>query len=74
MQAIRWETPSRYYAARVYQDLLGYWIVESSWGGLGNNLGSSKQEVVPSYTDAVQVMLNIHRRRKSRRYGIVSSK
>lgn len=37
MTEIRWETTSRYYVVRLYQDLFGDWIVESVWGGLHND-------------------------------------
>lgn len=74
MTEIRWETKRRYYAARVYRDLLGDWIVESSWGGLQNKLGNSQQQVVPSYPAAVGAMVQIHKQRRARHYGIVASR
>lgn len=74
MTQIRWENKHRYYAARVYQDLLGDWVVASSWGGLGNNLGNGKQQVVPSYHDAVGTLVQINKQRHARHYGIVASR
>lgn len=68
MEQIRWETERRYYAAELYQDSLGDWVVERTWGGLHDNLGNGAQVVVPEYSDAVAAMVRIH---KERRYGIV---
>lgn len=73
MREIRWETESRYYAARVSQDLLGAWIVERAWGGRFNDKGNHTQQVAPSYPDAVQEMIRISQERRVRRYGIVKS-
>lgn len=71
MQQLRWETSSRYYVARAYQDLLGDWIVEKAWGGLHNHLGNGQQEIVSTYEAALQVIGCIHRERKARRYHLV---
>lgn len=74
MEQIRWETERRYYAAKLYQDLLGDWVVERAWGGLHNNIGNGAQEIVPAYSDAVAAMARIHKERRARRYGIVASR
>lgn len=73
MHTIRWETNQRYYVARVSQDLLGDWVIESSWGGLHNNLGNRKQQIAASYRDAIDALVKIHAKRRSRKYGIVAS-
>ncbi|MEO6351924.1 MAG: hypothetical protein ABIO19_03765 [Burkholderiaceae bacterium] len=74
MTEIRWETKRRYYAAKVYRDLFGDWIVESAWGGLHNKLGNRRQQVLQSYREAVGVLLEINRQRHARHYGIVASR
>ena len=71
LRQVRWETASRYYVARAYEDLLGDWIVEKAWGGLTNNLGNGQQEIVSTYEDAVTLMSKIHRERSKRHYGVV---
>ncbi len=68
---LRWETDSRYYVARAYQDLLGDWIVEKAWGGLTNKLGNSKQEIVTSFDAAVSAMMHIRKERSARHYSLV---
>lgn len=68
---LRWETDSRYYVARAYQDLLGDWIVEKAWGGLTNKLGNSKQEIVTSLDAAVSAMTQIRKERSARHYSLV---
>lgn len=74
MTEIRWETTSRYYVVRLYQDLFGDWIVESVWGGLHNKLGNRQQQVLASYQDALALLLQINRQRHARHYGIVASR
>jgi hypothetical protein len=36
----RWESPTRYYVARVYQDIFGSWVMTCARGGRRNNLGA----------------------------------
>jgi len=74
MKQLRWETKKRYYCARVYQDLLEFWVVEKVWGGRQNNLGNGDQEVLPTYNEAIQVMARIHKERLARKYGLVESR
>jgi hypothetical protein len=40
MNHARWESPIRYYAARVYQDIFGDWVLSCARGGRRNNLGA----------------------------------
>jgi hypothetical protein len=69
---LRWETDSRYYVARAYQDLLGDWIVEKAWGGLTNKLGNGKQEIVSSFDAAVSALTRIRKERSARHYWLVN--
>lgn len=68
---LRWETDSRYYVARAYQDLLGDWIVEKAWGGLTNQLGHGKQESVTSLDAAVAALTRVHKERSARHYRLI---
>lgn len=72
MTQLRWETDSRYYAARIYPDLLGDWVVERAWGGLKNNLGNVMQEVVPNYSAAMGKLTTLLAERNARNYVLVS--
>ena len=36
----RWESPTRYYAVRLYQDMFGAWVLTCARGGRRNNLGA----------------------------------
>lgn len=74
MTEIRWETSSRYYAVRVYQDFFGDWVIHKVWGGLQNNLGNCDQQVVRSFEDAAIVVHRICKERRSRGYGTVASR
>ena len=46
MKAI-WESPTRYYAAELYQDLLGDWVLVTARGGKSNNIGALRITAVP---------------------------
>ncbi|MET3109289.1 hypothetical protein AAKU58_004140 [Oxalobacteraceae bacterium GrIS 1.18] len=74
MKQLRWETENRFYCARVYKDMLDFWVVEKAWGGRQNNLGNIGQEVVPTYRDAIQTVLRIHKERRARKYDLVESR
>ena len=66
----RWASPTRYYAADVYQDLLGDWVLVTARGGIGTNLGALRITAVQSEQDGLQRLLALGRLRE--RHGYVN--
>jgi predicted DNA-binding WGR domain protein len=64
----RWEKDTRYYEARVHQDLWGNWVVTRIWGRIGSKLGQIRHTPCPSYEDAQKELNAIEKRRQSRHY------
>jgi len=70
---LRWETPTRYYAATLYRDLLGDTIVATCHGGRRNNLGSMHVRLVRDEEEGRAALDAIGRRRAQRKYKLVIS-
>lgn len=70
-RVLRWETPYRYYAARLHRDLLGDWILECAWGGKQNNLGGSDTTALACEADGHKAITDLHIRRLAHRYDLV---
>ena len=68
---LRWETKTRYYAATMYQDLLGDTVVSTCHGGRQNNLGSMHVRLVRDAVEGRAVLHEIARRREQRKYRLV---
>lgn len=64
----------RYYAVRVYCDLLGDWVLIREWGSLDSNRGGSKTELLESESEAVAKLAEIGKRRLANGYCCESSK
>jgi predicted DNA-binding WGR domain protein len=64
----RWEKDTRYYEARIHQDLWGNWVVTRIWGRIGARLGRVVHSPCTSYEDAQKELEAIEKRRKSRHY------
>lgn len=62
--AVRWESPTRYYWARLHRDLLGDWVVSGCYGGRFNRR-------VSSYTDGLSEIRTIDRLRLRHGYSRV---
>ena len=71
-RVLRWESPQRYYAARVYEDLLGDTVVGRSWGGLHNNVGNTDTVVVMTPEGAAREIEEINARRTAHHYTLVA--
>jgi hypothetical protein len=60
----------RYYRVRVYQDLLGDWVLSRSWGALDSSKGGCRVEVIePQRFD--DLLAEIEKRRRQRDYVLV---
>lgn len=68
---LRWESPQRYYAARVHTDLLGDLVIERAWGGLHNRKGKLTQEFMPTPEAAEAAIADIAARRTAHNYSLV---
>lgn len=73
-RVLRWESPQRYYAARVQKDLLGDVVVAMAWGGLHNNNGDSASVVVRDQAEAEATIDDLHKRRTAHRYQLVTDR
>jgi hypothetical protein len=73
MALLRWETDKRYYAATMYQDLLGDTILARCWGGQLNNLGRMVTTPVQSTAAGKSALHAIAKERQRRRYRLVNT-
>lgn len=71
-RALRWETSSRYYEARVQQDLWGEWQVVRTWGGKRSRRGGMKAEVCASREEACARITAVAQHRRQRGYERVA--
>jgi len=71
---LRWERKAdgHFYAACITKDLLGDWIVIKSWGGPKRPIPHVASFVVESRSHAVDMLIAIARKRKSRGYDLRS--
>lgn len=70
---MRWETARRYYAAAMYQDLLGDWVVTRVWGGKFNRLGGTETTPVKDQFAALETLMQVAGEREKRHYRLVGS-
>lgn len=68
---LRWESPQRYYAARLHKDLLGDLVLDRAWGGRHNNVGHTDTVVVLTPEAAEAELADIAARRTSHNYRLV---
>lgn len=67
----RYESARRYYVARLSVDLLGDYVIEIAAGGLFNRLGRAWSQPVATLEAGIDVLMDIGRVRKTRRYALV---
>lgn len=68
MKHARWESPSRYYVAKVYQDLFNDWVLTCARGGRKNRLGALMTKPVVSREGGLAMIQAIDKVRKSHGY------
>jgi hypothetical protein len=71
---LRWESPQRYYAARVRQDLLGDWMISCAWGALNNENGNTQSLPLPTFEAANAAVNIVYERRIKHKYNLVSDR
>jgi predicted DNA-binding WGR domain protein len=65
----RWEKDTRYYEVRVHQDLWKNWVVTRAWGQRGSKRGRMIHTPCTSYTDALDNLRKIEKKRQSHQYN-----
>lgn len=62
---IRWRKQKDYFIVRLYQDLMGDWVLSESWGNTLNNKGAVNHTIFHCYHEASTKLREISRRQKS---------
>lgn len=62
---IRWRKQKDYFIVRLYQDLMGDWVLSESWGNSLNNKGAVNHTIFHCYHEASTQLREISRRQKS---------
>ncbi len=68
---IRWQKDQDYYIVRMYQDLVGDWIVAQSWGSSPEQKNACSQTVMSSCQDARVLVREIRKHLKSEGFRLV---
>jgi len=71
---IRWQKQQEYYIVRMYQDLVGDWIVTQSWGNSTDDKNECNQTVAKSYQDARFIVRDIRKQLKSEGFRLIARK
>jgi len=71
----QWINPDkrRWYAVLVVRDLFDDLVLIRKWGGLDNQRGGEKKEILPPGSDPSDIIGRINRRRKHRGYHLYES-
>lgn len=69
---IRWQKQQAYHIVRMYQDLVGDWIVTQSWGNTTDNKNECNQIVATSYQDARLMVREIRVQLKTEGFRLVA--
>ncbi len=65
---VRWRKDREYFIVRLYQDLVGDWILSQSWGDNAADEATVTHTVLPSYKDARRLLSSIVRQQRKRGY------
>lgn len=71
MQRLQFDSPTKWYTAKLYQDLFGDWILTMSWGNKLTKLGNSKIKVLATMEDGLSELSKITKTRLNRAYTLV---
>ncbi len=72
---LRWKKGNEYFIVRMYQDLIGDWVVSQSWGA--TNTGrypSYRKTVLPNYDEARTMVREIRKQRKFQGFRLMARK
>ncbi len=67
----RWHRDTRYYEARVEQDLWGDWVLTRVWGRRGTPAGQVRHDPCSSYIEALERLDAVTRRRAAHGYALI---
>lgn len=70
----RWQRQQEYYIIRMYQDLVGDWIVAQSWGCAFDDKNECLQTVASSYQDARRLVRKTRKDLKAKGFRHVARK
>ncbi|NVK44078.1 MAG: hypothetical protein HWE39_22775 [Oceanospirillaceae bacterium] len=65
---VRWRKDQEYFIVRLYQDLVGDWILSQSWGDCLSDESNISHTVLPSYQEARRLLRVIAREQRQRGY------
>jgi spore germination protein YaaH len=65
---VRWQKEQEYFIVRLYQDLVGDWILSQSWGDRAANEATVTHTVLHSYKEARRLLSSIARQQRKRGY------
>ncbi|GGO81115.1 hypothetical protein GCM10011348_19420 [Marinobacterium nitratireducens] len=65
---VRWRKDQEYFIVRLYQDLVGDWILSQSWGDCLSDESGISHTVLPSYQEARRLLRTIAREQRLRGY------
>lgn len=71
---IRWRKQQDYFIVRLYQDLMGDWVLTESWGNTARDSGSVNHTVFDCYHEARSRLRDVSRRLKSQGFKKTVSK
>ncbi len=61
----RWKKNQEFYIVRMYQDLIGDWIVTQSWGNAALDISSCRYTVASSYDEARKLVRKLSKQLKA---------
>ncbi|MGH2412197.1 MAG: WGR domain-containing protein [Microcystaceae cyanobacterium] len=68
-----WQRGTRWYYCHIEQDLFGNWVVRRVWGDRVSRRSGSKEHLCQSLEEAQKVFEYVAKRRKWRKYEVVST-
>lgn len=72
---LRWKKDNEYFIVRMYQDLIGDWVVSQSWGYTCNRTPPSyRKTVMRSYDDARDLVRALRKQRKAKGFRLMDRK
>ncbi|MCV6610083.1 MAG: hypothetical protein OIF55_04850 [Amphritea sp.] len=71
---IRWRKQQDYFIVRLYQDLMGDWVLTESWGNTVRDSGAFNHTVFHCYHEARSRLRDISKRLKSEGFKKTVSK
>lgn len=74
MQKLQFDAATKWYTAKLYQDLFGDWILAMSWGSKITKLGNSKVKVLESLEQGLKELQKITKVRLRHAYCLIHSK